>query len=600
MISSHIRKSTLLGLAISLAIPAMTANAAPVLGPNGMAFYDSLPVAGATKGDLLQYRQATVQLGEDTPDVQAWNVMYRSTDSLGAANVVTGTVIVPATAWNGGGERPTLGYAVGTHGLAQGCAPSLQLANGTDYEADNIRAALEAGYAVLVSDNPGYTNGDVPTYLAGKAQGQAMLDIFRAASQIPDAGISSSAKAAIWGYSQGGQTAAWAGELKGEYAPGLNLVGIAAGGTPGDFPTVANYLEKSVGASFLVQAIVGLGEQYPDDLPVDELANSQGKALIAEAKTECVFESLFTVMNESIATYTVNNRTLPELLAIPSVSETVNAQNLGSKKIPVPLYQYHGQADEIIPIGQHADLKRQYCGKFTKVAFDVFPSEHIVTQFQAAPHVLSWIGDRVAGERAPNSCLTLKPEPQSTANPGGGNFVVTLDEWKLDAAILLNKLDQTVTLPATSTLTADADITAQSLEGMLEVPEFVQRLNILLPLDVKLSVKSAEPTTGSISLDGDGQLHIDGNAYTSIEVKSAGFGFLQIPFGCKTAESVAFPIVFDGPVSKLGNGGLSFSGETSFPELEGCGLFTGLFTTLMSGPGQVYDFNVEPPAPFRW
>ena len=71
--------------------------------------------------------------------------MYRSTDSLGAENAVTGTVIVPNGIWLGFGGRPVVSYATGTHGLQQGCAPSLQMAAGTDYESENIKAALNEG-----------------------------------------------------------------------------------------------------------------------------------------------------------------------------------------------------------------------------------------------------------------------------------------------------------------------------------------------------------------------------------------------------------------------------------------------------------------------
>ncbi|MDP2227847.1 MAG: lipase family protein [Moraxellaceae bacterium] len=575
--------------------------AAPAVSPADLSFYSAPSAAGHAQGALLRHRTAVVNLGAGAPAVQAWNVLYRSTDAVGVSNVVSGTVIVPAAAWAGSGVRPVIGYAVGTHGLAQGCAPSQQLARGTDYEAANIAAALRAGYAVLVSDNPGYTTGDTPSYLAGAAQGRAMLDIFRAATQVPGAGISANAKAAIWGYSQGGQTAAWAGEIKEAYAPGLNLVGVAAGGTPADFPRTANYLEASTGASFLLQAVVGLGTQYPAQIPVNTLANANGLATIAQAKNECVFESLFNYMNRSIAEYTVGNQTLPQLLAIPSISQTLLAQNLGAGKVPVPLYQYHGQADEFIPIDQHVALKKKYCSKFANTTFAVFPSEHIVTQFQAAPHVLSWVADRFAGKTTLGTCLTLKAEPKSTANPGGGNFVVSLKSWPLDASMGLKTLGQTVQLPASSTFTADSDMTAKTLNGSLSIPTFTTGLKIVgLPADVKLKVTPAAPTTGTASLDNQGILQVRGNASVNIEVVSAGVSILQIPFGCRVSSPVQLPVNFDGPVSSLGNGNLTFTGTTTFPQMTGCGLFNGLFSTLMSGPGQTYKFTVAPPAPTVW
>lgn len=586
-------------LAAAIALPALPLHAAPVVGPDGMAFYTP-PASEGAQGDLIWYRQASVKLGNGAPDARSWNLMYHSTDALGQPNVVTGTVIVPTASWKGRGDRPVISYAVGTHGLNQSCAPSLQLAAGTDYETANIVAALRAGYAVLISDNPGYTNGDTPTYLAGKAQGHAVLDIIRAAAQIPQAGISSNAKAAVWGYSQGGQTASWAAELKDTYAPDLNLVGVAAGGTPANFPAIAHNLDGSTGASFLMQAIVGLGTQYPDKIPVDELANDRGQVMIETAKQQCVFEALFDVMNESISSYTVGNQTLDELLTIPSVNEALTEQNLGQNRVSVPLYQYHGQADEFIPLDQHIALKRQYCQRFSNVTFELYPSEHIVTQFQAAPYVLSWLGDRFNGRPTLGNCISLKPEPKSTANPGGGNFVVSLTDWNLAATIGLNTLNQDITLPNKSTFTADTDMTAQVLDGTLSIPTFKQKLNIVLPLDVVITVAPAERTQGTVSLDHQGILQVQGTAHTYIKVNSAGLGLLQIPFGCQTERSVAFPINFEGPVSALGSGGLTFTGTTSFPPMKNCGLFNSLFTVLMSGPGQKYSFNVTPPAPTRW
>lgn len=597
------RALVLLGMVAAVATPFSPARAAaPALSVVDLSFYTA-PALSATgaKGDLLRYRTASVNLGAGAPAVAAWNVLYRSTDALGVANVVSGTVLVPAAAWTGSGLRPVVGYAVGTHGLAQGCSPSIQMAQGSDYENANIAAALKAGFAVVVSDYPGYTTGATPTYLAGKAQGQAVLDLFRAATLLPGAGISTSAKVGIWGYSQGGQSAAWAGELKSTYAPNLNLVGVATGGTPADFTASAYNLDGSTGASFLLQGVVGLSTQYPTQIPIDTLANATGQAAIAQGKQGCVFDNLYPFMNHSISEYTVGNQTLTQLLTIPSVKSTLVAQNLGTGKIPVPVYQYHGQADEFIPISQHAALKKKYCGKLMSTTFAAFPSEHIATQFQAAPHVLAWLGDRFNGKLTLGTCLTLNAEPKSTANPGGGNFVVSLKGWPLAGTIGLKTLAQTVALPEGSTFTADTDMTAQTLDGSLAIPTFTSNIKVVgLPVDVKLKVVPVGPTTGTASLDTNGQLHVHGQANVDIYVVSAGESILQLPIGCKTVTPVALPIDFDGPVSSLGNGNLAFMGTTTFPAMGDCGLYSALFTTLMSGPGQTYSFSVKPPAPTTW
>ena len=596
----NLRKIMLLGgLLAGAALPAL-ASAAPAVGPSGSAFYTPPATLPSSHGSLVWYRPAVINLGTGAPGVNAWNVLYTSTDSLNAPDVVTGTVLVPTATWTGSGPRPIISYAVGTHGLAQSCAPSQQLAAGSDYETANLGAALKAGYAVVVSDYQGYTNGATPTYLAGASQGHAVLDIVPAAVQIPTAGLSSTAQTAIWGYSQGGQSAAWAGELYKSYQPSLNLVGVAAGGIPANFEASAANLNGSTGASFLLGGVIGLAQQYPTQIPLATLTNSAGQTAIAVGKTQCVFQSLFTFINQNISDYTAGNQTLSQLEAIPSISQTLVAQNLGNNAIPVPLYQYHGQADEFLPLAQDIALKQTYCSKWDNVTFVAYPSEHIATQFQAAPYVLSWLADRFAGKITLGNCIDLASQPTSTANPGGGDFVVSLNGWSLNGNIGLKTLAQSVPLPSGSTFTANTDITAQTLKGSLAIPTFQANLNILLPLGVDLSVTPASPTVGTASLDNSGQLHVHGHAYVNITVVSAGEGSLQLPFGCTTSAPVDLPINFDGPVSSLGNGNLAFSGTTTFPAMTGCGLFTGLFTTLMSGPGQTYAFSVVPPAPVSW
>lgn len=586
----------------AFALVSLSAVAAPSVGPSGMSFYDAPATLSGNHGDLISYRSAAVSLGAGAPAVNAWNVLYQSTDALGKANAVTGTVIVPSAAWMGSGSRPTILYAVGTHGLAQKCAPSQQLAAGKDYETANIVAALKAGYAVIVTDYAGYTNGSTPSYLVGASQGHALLDSFKAATQLPGSGVSASTKVGIWGYSQGGQTAAWAGEQVSAYAPDIKLSGIAAGGVPANFKASATNLDGSAGEFFLLGGVIGLAEQYPDAIPINELANANGQVALARGKNECVFEGLFDFMNHRLSEYVVGNQSLDQFMATPAISAVLDAQNLGNSKIPVPLYQYHGQADEFLPLGQAIAAKKKYCSKYSNVTFDLFPSEHIVTQFQAAPQALSWLADRFAGKITLGNCLSLTPEPKSTANPGGGNFVVSLKSWPLTASVKLKTLNQTINMPSTSTFTADTDMTAKTLKGTMSIPTFTATISLAgIPTDVKLSIVPTAPATGTATLDNDGILHVHGNAYANIKIESAGISFIQLPMGCTTSSPVVFPLNFDGPVSSLGNGNLTFSGTTTFPSLTGCGILYGpLLSALMSGAGQQFSFTVKPPAPTGW
>lgn len=66
------------------------------------------------------------------------------------------------------------------------------------------------------------------TFLAGRAAGQVMPDLGRAAARGP-ARNATNAPIVLWGYTDGARAAVWAGGLAPGCAPELDLRGIAAG-----------------------------------------------------------------------------------------------------------------------------------------------------------------------------------------------------------------------------------------------------------------------------------------------------------------------------------------------------------------------------------
>jgi dienelactone hydrolase len=601
MFNTFKRKSALSIPLAALTLAVSSAYAATPGSADDSVFYaPPTSLTANAPGTLISYRPTTLKLA-GAPAINAWNVIYQSTTATGfnangptvtKDNAVSGTVIVPKTAWSGTGPRPVILYAMGTHGLANSCAPSRQMAAGTDYETANISAALNAGYAVLVTDYAGYLNGQGASYLVAQSQAQSTLDIFRAATGIPNVGIASNAKVGVWGFSQGGQTAAKVAEIASTYAPGINIVGVAAGGIPADFNVVAPNLDGKIGFAFLGSAVQGLINEYgTKNVPINLVATQAGLDELKKLSTQCVFTALLTHENLTLASYTVDPTTpLADLLNV--AQPVVDAQTLGTAKPTMPMYMFHGQADEFIQLSQDYDLKKNYCGKGTKVYFDAYPSEHIATLFQAGPKVLSWIGDRVAGTAAPSTCSTTVT-PADTSLPNSGPYKVALNAWPLDAHVDLKTLKQTVQLPASSSFTAVADITNKTLDGTLNVPPFSQSLKIIgIGAQIGMKIEPVGRTTGKTSLDEKGILTVTGNADVNITLTSVW----GIPFGeCKTATPVTFPLSYVGPVSGLGTG-LNFSGTTTFPQIKGC-VISAIMSAFFTGSGNGYSFTVSPPAP---
>ena len=63
-------------------------------------------------------------------------------------------------------------------------------------------------------------------YLVGESEGRAVIDSVRAAANVEKSGAGK--RFAVWGHSQGGHAALFAGQLAASYAPELALSGVAA------------------------------------------------------------------------------------------------------------------------------------------------------------------------------------------------------------------------------------------------------------------------------------------------------------------------------------------------------------------------------------
>ncbi|MGH2958540.1 MAG: lipase family protein, partial [Solirubrobacterales bacterium] len=196
------------------------------------------------------------------------------------------------------------------------------------------------------------------------------------------------------------------------------------------------------------------------------------------------------------------------------------------------------------------------------------------------------------------TCLTLNPKPTATGNNPKGDLIFSLKNWSLGGKVGLKLLGQDVVLPSSSKFTADANLMTNTLYGneAVQIPEFLADLWItLIPVTVGLKIEPVGATTGSVSVDNNGMLHIHGTTKINVLVRSLGEGPIQIPIGCRTATPSTLALNYDGPISDLGSGKVGFSGTTTFANMTGCGLVDLVLTGLMSGPGQTFDFTVTPP-----
>ena len=269
--------------------------------PPRPAFYEAPATLPAANGAVIRSEKVTFLLDplDATSLVRDANrVLYRTTNRRGQAIASSGTVLVPRSPWIGVGSRPVIGYAPGTQGMADRCAPSRLFSEGIEYEGIGIEGLLLRGYAVAMPDYEGLGTAGVHTYMDRVSQGRATLDVVRAAQRLSGTGLTPASPVGIMGYSQGGGAAAAAAELAASYAPELKVRGAVVGAVPADLAKVASTLDGGLYSAFAFFALRGLSASY--DLDLSPYLNAGGRAVSDQVEQECVFDLLNHALREVV------------------------------------------------------------------------------------------------------------------------------------------------------------------------------------------------------------------------------------------------------------------------------------------------------------
>lgn len=329
--------------------------------------------------------------------VDAWQISYRSNDSHDQPELAVTTLVVPKAAWSGSGARPVVSLQTPEDSLGTQCAPSYQIATGSDVQDAALGAQLLlAGWAVALPD----FEGPKSVFLAGPQAGHAVLDGIRAVKSFGTDGVGTANPWALDGYSGGAEATAWAAQLQPSYAPEVRLVGAAMGGTPSDPAAVARYIDGGAFAGFEFAASYGVAAEWPEAGIAAQL-NAKGQKDFAALKGQCEANLLLDFTFQRLASDTVS----PHPLDLPSVAAVLKADTLGAAAPATPVYDYHADTDEIVPVGQDNTMVQNWCGRGATVqkVRDLL-GEHVEEVAARAVSVEVFLAARFAGARPTSSC----------------------------------------------------------------------------------------------------------------------------------------------------------------------------------------------------
>ncbi|OBJ47934.1 lipase family protein [Mycobacterium sp. 1423905.2] len=373
----------------------------PLLTPDEDPFYEAPPgFERAQPGTLLRSREVELGfLGLIKQPVHATQLLYRSTNLHGEAEVAVTTVLLPQRPGTAS-ARPLLSYQCAIDAVTPRCFPSYALRRGArpigafvQSEYLLIAAALAQGWAVSVPDHEGCHG----MWGAPHEPGYRILDGIRAALHCDRLGLSPSAPVALWGYSGGGLASAWAAEHNADYAPELNVVGAVLGSPVGDCGTVARHLNTTFFAGLAALMIAALTHVFPGaQRVVDQHATEDGKRLLDELHHMTTVEAVWRLRHVDIGSFV--DMCADDLWELPEVQEVFDATKLGQTMPQAPLLVVQSVHDRIISIDAIDKLVAVYRHSGVAVTYqrDRFCG-HLLLHPLSAPMALRWLRDRFAG-----------------------------------------------------------------------------------------------------------------------------------------------------------------------------------------------------------
>jgi alpha-beta hydrolase superfamily lysophospholipase len=376
-------------VAAGLALAAFAPRAGAATKSGGTGFYQPpSPLPKQPPGTVIRSVPIAAPAG-----AKAWKVLYHSRSVDGRDLAVSGVVVAPTGAAPKDG-RTVVTWAHGTTGLADQCAPSKSAnAAKTLPYVDNM---VKAGYVVAATDYEGLGTPGVHPYLVGESEGRGVLDAARAAKNLAATGAGDDVL--VFGHSQGGQSALFAGELASSYAPELKVLGVAAAAPAADVEHILP-LAGSIrgGAGYVVMGIEGFHAAYPDADPASVLTpDALAKAQVATTQCGGAVMQVYSGSGSVLA---------HDPLSIPSIQTLLHQNSAGNRPAGAPLLVVQGSADPTIPQMLSDVWTKKACAVGDTVDYRVYPGATHTSVIAAAQNdVLAWLAERAAGAPAPSTC----------------------------------------------------------------------------------------------------------------------------------------------------------------------------------------------------
>ena len=338
-------------------------------------------LAASRPGDIIRSEPMQAPAG-----ASAWKIVYASTGLNGEPIQVTGIVVAPSTPAPAGG-RPVVAWAHPTTGVAEKCAPSLLPT--VFQKIPELDTLIAHGYVVAATDYPGLGSPGTHPYLIGLSEGRAVLDSVRAAGHL--SGASAGPRFIVWGHSQGGHAALFAGQIAASYAPELKLVGVAAAAPATDLAQLLrDDITEPVGRVLTAYALYSWSQVF--NTPLAQVTHQPAIPIVKRLAGDCA-ESTQEGYKLSFDAFTLTPRMLLPGFYNAQPWSRVLADNVpGHAPAGAPVYIAQGTTDKIVLPAVTQKFVQDLCSRGEKVVFDQLPGVgHMTSGKDSATAAIEWM-----------------------------------------------------------------------------------------------------------------------------------------------------------------------------------------------------------------
>lgn len=393
-------------LAVGLFLQCTIVNAFVALPPSDDPFYQ--PPAGfeaQSPGTILRSRRIPKPIAISTSLSAAYQLLFRSTDSIGRPNAVLTSIYVPQNA----NLTKVVSVQEAYDSPDVDCSPSYlytSISIESSMKSPAVEKALSSGWVVASPDYEGFD----AAFTNGIQSGQAVLDSVRAVLQSRSVtGIPSNAQVALVGGSGGALASEWALELQSSYAPHTKIVGALLTALTPNVTSVLLTVDGTADAGLIPLSLLGLAKQ-DDDMGAWISYNlvPSTASLILGAGKSCPAAVIIAFTGQRIESFLSPNASLLTKNETPqNLINKVGIMGLhGTPK--VPLFIFKGTADEVSPVADTDALVNKYCKAGATIEYQRDQGANHGTSTSAGiPAGWPWLSDRLSGVPLAKKCSIM-------------------------------------------------------------------------------------------------------------------------------------------------------------------------------------------------